>query len=144
MGPIFKLFLIYFLPKLTDQKICSSFLVLRAFVAKFSDIFQVSFLRNHNSNLCIDHNDKINVLPQLVCLSSCLCHYVTSHYVTDYILCFIQSQKLIMNHFQQKLNFLLRLIHSNQKLNIFVQVSCLFYQNMYYKHILAIVSDNCK
>ncbi len=30
----------------------------------FSILCTVSLLRNHNSNLCSDHNNKINVLPQ--------------------------------------------------------------------------------
>jgi hypothetical protein len=30
----------------------------------FSNFYTDSLQRNHNSNLCSDHNNKINVLPQ--------------------------------------------------------------------------------
>jgi hypothetical protein len=57
-----------FLPKLASKKyfkICSSFLAIRTYYDNFKKkFFTVSLLRNLNSNLCSDHSNKINVLPQ--------------------------------------------------------------------------------
>jgi hypothetical protein len=46
--------------------ISSYFGILRTFCCHFFKFFHCSMLRNHKSNLCNDHNNKINVLPWLV------------------------------------------------------------------------------